>query len=583
MSKENKKKSMTEEERLRLERKKRIAQAKRKRDSYNFRQKEQVKRVERIVGISVAAILAIVICVFFLFYFGVINRTFTACKVGDTRVSVAEYQCAYMTIENNVYQQSQEYAQSYGSGYFDNETDLTDTCALDSEKTWAEYFQTQAYSMIEQVVLYRDKEGNELTKQQKKEINEQIESLEESASQNKYSLNAYIKNAYGTGVNEKVLRTWMEDIDRAANAQTYMQDKYKNGLSDSEIKDHYSKNSASYDSANAVYYAVNVDIDDKTKEELSSLGDKESKDKLIKKSKARAQKEAKAILAKIKANKTKANFVKQVNAAYKKEQLAEGTKESEIDKIEESNITINGTLSSTASYPSALTKWVYDKSRKAGDLDIVWNADYDNNTFSYILVYEIKAPAPAKTVSVRHILVKPEGLDSSAATDETWADAKKKAKELLAQWKKGDATEDSFGELATANTEDTGSVSTGGLYENVAPGEMVTEFNDWIFDSSRKKGDTDIVKTDYGYHIMYFVGSTGYNWQSKGSDDMASEYLSKVDTELRNKNKLVGKYCMRWASCYKDYAASLKKDKEQADKNSSKEADSDDHEGHDHE
>ena len=35
---------------------------------------------------------------------------------------------------------------------------------------------------------------------------------------------------------------------------------------------------------------------------------------------------------------------------------------------------------------------------------------------------------------------------------------------------------------------------------------MVTEFNDWCFDESREPGDTGIVKTSYGYHIMYFVG-----------------------------------------------------------------------------
>ena len=34
----------------------------------------------------------------------------------------------------------------------------------------------------------------------------------------------------------------------------------------------------------------------------------------------------------------------------------------------------------------------------------------------------------------------------------------------------------------------------------------MTEFNDWCFDASRKTGDTAIVKTQYGYHIMYFVG-----------------------------------------------------------------------------
>ena len=36
---------------------------------------------------------------------------------------------------------------------------------------------------------------------------------------------------------------------------------------------------------------------------------------------------------------------------------------------------------------------------------------------------------------------------------------------------------------------------------------MVPEFNDWIFDPARVYGDTDLVKTSYGYHIMFFVKS----------------------------------------------------------------------------
>ena len=33
-------------------------------------------------------------------------------------------------------------------------------------------------------------------------------------------------------------------------------------------------------------------------------------------------------------------------------------------------------------------------------------------------------------------------------------------------------------------------------------------FEDWCYDSSRKTGDTGIVETTYGYHVMYFVGDS---------------------------------------------------------------------------
>ena len=117
------------------------------------------------------------------------------------------------------------------------------------------------------------------------------------------------------------------------------------------------------------------------------------------------------------------------------------------------------------------------------------------------------------TVNVRHILVTPEkDVDSDddgemdASSDEAWAAAQKRADELYAEWKKK-PTEDNFASMAGESTDDPGSAGTGGLYESVYPGQMVTEFNDWCFDAARQSGDSDIVKTSYGYHIMYFVGT----------------------------------------------------------------------------
>lgn len=105
-----------------------------------------------------------------------------------------------------------------------------------------------------------------------------------------------------------------------------------------------------------------------------------------------------------------------------------------------------------------------------------------------------------KWVDVRHILLKPE-----SDTQEAWDACYAKAETLLNQWKNGEATEASFGELANANSVDPGSNTKGGLYSGVPKGYMVKEFDDWIFDESRKNGDTGIVKTEHGYHIMYFV------------------------------------------------------------------------------
>lgn len=82
-------------------------------------------------------------------------------------------------------------------------------------------------------------------------------------------------------------------------------------------------------------------------------------------------------------------------------------------------------------------------------------------------------------------------------------EARTKAEDVLTEYEAGDKTAESFGELAKEYTADSNG-DEGGLYENIMPGQMVTEFNDWCFDADRKPGDTGIIETSYGVHVMYF-------------------------------------------------------------------------------
>ena len=62
---------------------------------------------------------------------------------------------------------------------------------------------------------------------------------------------------------------------------------------------------------------------------------------------------------------------------------------------------------------------------------------------------------------------------------------------------------------------------------------MVEEFNDWCFDEARKPGDTDIVETSFGYHIMYFVQKTDdFYWKVKALEEIRSDRMFDVIEEL---------------------------------------------------
>lgn len=137
-----------------------------------------------------------------------------------------------------------------------------------------------------------------------------------------------------------------------------------------------------------------------------------------------------------------------------------------------------------------------------------------------------------KLVDIRHILIQPEGGTKSedgkttTYSDAEWEACRVKAQEILDKWLAGEKTEESFAELAVEHSKD-GNASSGGIYRNVYSGQMVQTFNDWCFDETRKEGDHGLVKTTYGYHIMYFINSEeGWIRYSRNS------VLSEKSTDL---------------------------------------------------
>ena len=135
-------------------------------------------------------------------------------------------------------------------------------------------------------------------------------------------------------------------------------------------------------------------------------------------------------------------------------------------------------------------------------------------------------------VAVRHILVEVE----EDAEQSVWDEALAEAEAILQEWKDGKATEVSFSVLAGEHSDDPGSAEYGGLYEAIYPGQMVEAFEEWSFDESRQPGDTGIVQTPYGYHIMYFVEQGDYiYWRTLASANLRSEVGTQMREEVTAK------------------------------------------------
>ena len=158
----------------------------------------------------------------------------------------------------------------------------------------------------------------------------------------------------------------------------------------------------------------------------------------------------------------------------------------------------------------------------------------------------------SKFVDVRHILVQVKGGTTAedgttTYSDEEWKTCEDAAQAILDEWLAGDKTEESFAALAGEKTEDPGSQQTGGLYQQVYEGQMVPEFNDWCFDESRQYGDYDLVRTSYGYHVMFFVKSeprwTYYaesDWLNEQSAKLLEDVVAQYPMEVTYENIALG-------------------------------------------
>jgi peptidyl-prolyl cis-trans isomerase D len=108
---------------------------------------------------------------------------------------------------------------------------------------------------------------------------------------------------------------------------------------------------------------------------------------------------------------------------------------------------------------------------------------YNNNIEQYTTPEQVRAS---------HILLKTEGKDDAAV--------KAKAEEVLKQAKAGA----DFAELAKKYSEDTDSAKNGGDLDYFGRGRMVPEFDQAVF--AMEPGQiSDLVKTQYGYHIIKLV------------------------------------------------------------------------------
>lgn len=457
-------------------------------------------------------------------------------------IKVSTYNYYFAVYYNNL-QQTQSYYTQYGVDGgsdvdFDKAFKKQTTEDEDGNKiTWAQKAEQEVLDNIKKTYGYyyaavKANEGKEpeITEEQQKDIDDTLNTYKDSAKEYGFTLSAYLMAAMGDGVDAETFKHEAKVGYIAENYQNnYQEDLSAKEYTDKEYDAYLKEHKSDLVSVDVKYFeATNADDAKAFVEALNEDGSNFAE-----------------LAVKYASDDDKSTYADEVETTYKDATRAIFTNLNGAIAQGEEETTEDDNAETKTTYPGL--DWVFSSKRKAGD----------KKAYSTSVVYIVKPAglSDTKTVNIRHILIQAEKknddgekekVNLSEASKKQRKAAKEKAESILEEYNDGEKTEDAFAKLAEKYSSDS-NASEGGIYENVIPNQMVSTFNAWCFDSERKSGDVAIVKTEYGYHVMYYVSEGKLPaWKYTAQQAMASESSSTNFEELEKKFKIKKAYPGAW-------------------------------------
>lgn len=475
-------------------------------------ERKKQKRTDRMYAAVFIAFLVVAVAVV-TWNSGILQKRAAAVTVNGEKYTATEVNYYYSSIYNNFLGQYGSYASMLG---LDTSKPLkSQACGMLEDGTWFDYFLQQAEEqMVTATALYKAAQAEGFTVEDlDQQIQDSLDNLDASvesfnSSQNAdYDREQYLQLMYGKNMTEAAYKKLLERSFVVAAYATDFQDTTEASYTDADLTKAYNENKNTYDVVDYEQILVSGTPEAKTDDDGNAV---EATDE----EKAAAMAESKTI----------------ADGLYAKLDSAGG-----LEALAETEEKASYTNNEGSSYSdSDVGNWLFDESRKAGDSTVM----EVEGTGTYVLVFHSRYRHDYNIVNVRHILIQPEetelaeddeGYDADVAAKKEAAKAK--AEEVLAQWKAGAATEDSFIELVKEYSADTGSVEDGGLISDVSKDSgLVSEFKDWCL-ADRQVGDTGIVESSYGYHIMYLSSFGDPYWKVQVRNTLLNQAVNDWHAE----------------------------------------------------
>ena len=456
------------------------------------REKEiKAHRKSNILYSSIGILIVLLFAAVFLYNSSWPSRHATAVTINGEKYTAAQlnyyYSTAYQSFYNNYYTYF-----SYGYGPFKTDESLARQAYSDT-MSWRDYFIQSAVDNMKQIQMLCDQAnaaGFKMSDEEQSDYESACSQVETGWSDNGYSsLAQYLNVVYGKGVTIDLVKQEMYRTDLASAYSSSVYNSYQ--YNTDQQNDYYTQNENDLDNISYAYYY----LDESTYKSDSVTADQAAD--LV------------------------SGYAGQITAAVN------GTDVDTFNSYLSANFNGASATSNSnegSSLSSTYSAWLLDASRKAGDA-----ASFESNGSQYVVMFLGRDNNDYQLVNFRHILVKAVDDDGDSKYSDTEVQTSyDTAEKYYQEWLAGAADEDSFASLAGLYTDDTGSKTTGGLYENIHKGQMVDVVNDWLFADGRQPGDTTVVTYNEngsytGTHVLYFTGF---------SDMTYAQYLA--DTAMRN-------------------------------------------------
>ncbi len=444
--------------------------------------------------------------------------------LGDINISDAEYEFffrqSFSNIQNNAqlefkqyvgqklgdsYDDSKDYYSEYYEEYSKGKKNIFDFTkpaasqtgkALDAdgkEISWQEYIRNDAIkTMMNYHIKYTlaKAEGIGLTADIQKQVYDHIEGLRDAIKGSGYqNLDQYLQILFGSQCNEEFFKNELIREYIAAKYDVVKNSETMKAYSQDEIKKLHEKEPSKYDYIDlCVYEVVGKD----------------------------AEKKAEKIKKDTKDLNSFANAISKYTDASQSSRSMPVVPKNYIDQT----------------YSKDMGKWAYDSQRKSGDKAVFKTPNGYTVAFLEKPLYTTE-----NNVSYREIVINKTDAQGNMLSGDSLTQAKQNADNIYADWKAGDADENSFSYLALSKSEGSSAASCG-LVSCISAAELNESIKSWISDKSRKYGDNQIFETDSSYTIVFFIENYNEYWNyviraQKASDDCAKAY----------KDLSEGKYC----------------------------------------